>query len=129
CDVVTFAAFRDISFHGCYVETTATYPGGTPLFLKLEANGLQVRAKGVVRVNYPFLGMGIALTEMAEDDRGRLKQLLRMISRPALVMVAPQLPPEPLQPMALIANAPAAVLALAEFFEKRPMLFRDEFLR
>src|SRR5437588_6214320 len=68
-DVRTYAAFTDISFHGCYVEATATYPVGTALDLKLEANGFEVRARGTVRVIYPFLGMGIALTEMTEDNR------------------------------------------------------------
>src|SRR5437899_2797159 len=33
CDVRTWATFTDVSLHGCYVETHATYPVGTPLHL------------------------------------------------------------------------------------------------
>jgi len=128
-DVHTWATFRDISFHGCYVEATATYPVGTVLDLKLEANGFQVRAKGIVRVTYPFLGMGIALTEMGEDDRARLKELLRTISRPSFVMGAPLFASRPLEPVPLISDPAAALRALVEFFEKRQTLPREEFLR
>ncbi len=128
-DVPTWAAFKDISLHGCYVEATATYPVGTVLDLKLEANGFQVRSKGTVRVCYPFLGMGIALTEMADDDRAQLKQLLRTISRPALVMGAPLLATGLLEPMPLIADPTAALRALVEFFEKHQTLPREDFVR
>jgi hypothetical protein len=41
-DVRTWATFRDVSLHGCYVEAQATYPVGTPLRMKLEANGFRV---------------------------------------------------------------------------------------
>ena len=128
-DVHTWAAFTDISLHGCYVEATATYPVGTVLDLKLEANGIQVRTKGTVRACYPFLGMGIALTEMAEEDRARLKDLLRTISRPAVVMGSSLLASGPLEPVPLISDSPAALRALVEFFEKSQTLSRQEFLR
>lgn len=128
-DVRTWAAFKDISLHGCYVEATATYPVGTLLDMKLEANGLQVRTSGTVRVTYPFLGMGIAFTEMAEQDRTRLKELLRTVMRPAVVMGPSLLSSGPLEPVPLITDPNAAMGALAEFFEKHQTLFRDEFLR
>jgi hypothetical protein len=127
-DVHTWATFKDISFHGCYVEATATYPVGTVLDLKLEANGFQVCSKGTVRVCYPFLGMGIALAEMADDDRARLKELLRTISRPAIVMSAPALASGPLESIPPIADPAAALRALVEFFEKHQTLPREEFL-
>jgi hypothetical protein len=128
-EVHTWASFKDVSLHGCYVEATATYPVGTVLHLKLEANGFQVLAKGVVRVTYPFLGMGIALTEMTDDDRTRLKELLRTISRPAIVMGAAPLAPVLVEPAPLIADPTAALRALLEFFEKHQILPREEFLR
>ncbi len=128
-DVHTWATFKDISLHGCYVEATATYPVGTVLDLKLEANGFHVYSKGTVRVCYPFLGMGIALTEMADDDRARLKELLRTISRPAVVMSSPALASGPLEPMPPIADPAAALRALVEFFEKHQTLPRQEFVR
>jgi PilZ domain len=128
-DVRTWASFKDISLHGCYVEATATYPVGTLLDLKLEANGFQVQTRGTVRVMYPFLGMGIAFTEMAEDDRTRLRELLRTIVRPTIVMAAPPLAAASLEAVPVISDPNAAMRALIEFFEKRPILPRDEFLR
>ena len=128
-DVRTYAGFKDISFHGCYVEATATHPVGTVLNLKLEANGFEVLARGIVRVNYPALGMGIALTEMTEDDRTRLRQLLRTISRKAIVMGAPLLASGPIEPVPLLTDPSAALRAVVEFFEKRQSLPREEFLR
>jgi hypothetical protein len=60
CDAHTWETFTDISLHGCYVEAQATYPVGTVLQIKLEANGVKVEITGNVRVSYPYLGMGIA---------------------------------------------------------------------
>src|SRR2546423_12062368 len=59
CDVRTWATFTDIGLHGCYVDGQATYPAGTILNMKLEASGIRVETRGNVRVNYPYLGMGI----------------------------------------------------------------------
>jgi PilZ domain-containing protein len=72
-DVQTWARFTDISIHGCYVEAQATYPVGTVLHMKLEANGAPVDNKGTVRVSYPYLGMGIAFTDVSEETRERRK--------------------------------------------------------
>lgn len=133
CDVRTWATFTDVSLHGCYVEAQATYPVGTILHMKLEANGLRVEAKGNVRVSYPYLGMGIAFAEMSEEDRGRLKELLGTISRPAVIMgpgIVSSLPTcGPLDAVPLISDPGAAIQALVEFFESRHMLMRDDFLR
>ena len=80
-DVRTWATFQDVSLHGCYMEVQATYRVGTILQMKLDANGVQVETKGVVRVNYPYLGMGIAFREMSEPSVARLRELLSKISR------------------------------------------------
>jgi hypothetical protein len=71
------------------VEATSTYPAGTLLHTKLEANGFKVYAKGCVRVSYPYLGMGIAFTEVSEEDRSRLREQLRSISQPSVMDRAP----------------------------------------
>ena len=128
-DVRTWASFKDISLHGCYVEAMATYPVGTTLHLKLEANGLQVLAKGIVRVTYPLLGMGIALTEMAEEELERLKQLLGTMSRPAIVIASPNAGSGATEQTPVIADPTAALRAIVEFFDKRSMLPREDFLR
>lgn len=132
CDVRTWATFTDVSLHGCYVEAQATYPVGTSLQMKLEANGICVNTKGCVRVSYPYLGMGIAFVDTTEEERTNLKELLGTISRPSIVMgpgVAPAIPAStPLDAVPLITNPSAAVQALVEFFETRHMLTREEFL-
>src|ERR1700693_4768155 len=80
-DVRTWATFSDVSLHGCYVEAQATYPVGTVLHMKLEEE-----SKGTVRVPYPSLGMGIAFRKMSEENVSRLRDLLKKISRPAIIM-------------------------------------------
>jgi len=86
CDVRTWATFTDISLYGCYIEAQATFPAGTVLNLKLEANGIRVETRGNVRVNYPYLGMGIAFVGMTEENVARLRQILASVSRGCVVM-------------------------------------------
>jgi len=133
CEVRTWASFTDISLHGCYVEAQATYPAGTALEMKLEANGFKVETTGTVRVNYPYLGMGIAFSEMSEENRAVLRELLGSIARPSVIMgpgVVSALPtPGPLGAVPLLSNPQAAIQALTDFFESRQMLTREDFLR
>jgi len=133
CEVRTWASFSDISLHGCYVEAQATYPAGTLLRMKLDANGVRVETKGNVRVSYPYLGMGIAFIEMSDESRALLRELLAKVSRPAMIMgpgIASSLPSStPLQEMPTITDPAAALQALREFFESRQMLMRDDFVR
>ena len=131
-DIRTWASFNDVSLHGCYVKAQATYPVGTILHMKLEANGVRVEGKGDVRVNYPHLGMGIAFKEMSEENVARLRELLSKISRPAIIMgpgIASSLPSTGPLDVPVIANPTAALEALTEFFENRQMLMREDFLR
>jgi hypothetical protein len=132
-DLRTWATFSDISLHGCYVEATATADVGTVLQIRLEANGFRIETRGCVRVSYPSLGMGIAFTEMSEENRTHLRELLATISRPS-VIVGPGLPSSqpvsgPLKTVPLISDPGAAVRALVEYFENRQMLTQEEFLR
>ena len=131
-DIRTWASCTDVSLHGCYVEAQATYPVGTILQMKVEANGVKVETKGNVRVNYPHLGMGIAFQDMSEENRLRLKELLGTVSRPMTIMgpgIAAALPTtSPLDAVPVISDPGAAVQALITFFETRHMLTRDDFL-
>jgi hypothetical protein len=133
-DVRTWATFSDISLHGCYLEAQATYPSGTILHMKLEANGIVVESKGNVRVTYPYLGMGIAFQGMSEENQALLRRLLATISHPCVIMgpgIASSLPSisTPLEAMPTITNPQAAIQDLVEFFESRQMLMREDFLR
>lgn len=133
-DVRTWATFTDISLHGCYLEAQATYPSGTLLHLKLEANGIVVETKGDVRVTYPYLGMGIAFEGMSDENQARLRRLLATISHPCVIMgpgIASSIPSinNPLEAVPAIKNPQAAIQDLLEFFASRQMLMREDFLR
>src|SRR5882672_1297358 len=84
--VATWATFADISMHGCYVETAAPMRVGVVLALKLEAGGFRVEATAEVRVAYPGLGMGISFTSVSDEDRARLRELVRSISPPSVIV-------------------------------------------
>ncbi len=131
--VSTWAAFTDISLHGCYVEAACTYPMGSTLSLSIEVNGFRVEARGEVRVNYPNLGMGIFFTTMSDEDRERLRELLRSLSRPSVILGAGSLNrnslPLPGGPTTGITDPRAAMQAMVNFFANRQILSREEFMR
>lgn len=132
-DVRTWVSFTDVSLHGCYVEAQATYPAGTILHMKLEANGIRVETKGKVVVNYPYLGMGISFEDMSEENRAHLKRLLATLSHRCIIMgpgIASSLPANgPMAEIPVVSDPAAAIQALVEFFESRQVLMREDFLR
>jgi len=78
--VRTWATVSDLSRNGCYVEMQATYPVGTTFSLVVETKGIRFQGRGVVRVSYPFLGMGIEFTEVLPAEQARLDELLLMLA-------------------------------------------------
>jgi hypothetical protein len=131
--VTTWTNFTDIGLYGCYVEAAATHRVGVVLGLKLEANGFRVEATGEVSAAYPNLGMGISFTKMTEENREHLRELVRSISRPSVILGAGDAMPAPstLRPEGSpqVANPGAALQAMVNFFEDRHMMGREEFLR
>jgi PilZ domain len=130
--VRTWATFSDISLHGCYVEAQATYPVGSLLHMKLDANGIRVESHGIVRVSYPYLAMGIAFADMTPQSTAELRRLLASVSRPNLIMgagTASSLPSAAREAAPAVNDSVAALQALIEFFESRQVLMRDDFLR
>jgi hypothetical protein len=100
----------------------------------IEVNGFRVEAAGEVRVAYPGLGMGISFTKMSEEDRERLRGLVRSLSQPSVIMsprphkrLASTSPP--VTPAPAVANPTAALQAISKFFEERHVMGREEFLR
>lgn len=130
--IATWATFSDISLHGCYVETAAAYAVGSALALRIEVNGFRVEAAGEVRVAYPGLGMGISFTKIADEDRERLRGLVRSLSQPSVIMAARAVEhrstPQPNAVQAVV-NPGAALQAITKFFEDRHVMGREEFLR
>jgi hypothetical protein len=115
--------------HGCYVEAATVYPPDTVVMLKIEAQNLRIQAEGSVRVSYPGLGMGVAFTRIAEDDRTRLKEMLRNIALPSVIMGTTASTSNPSDPVPNIPDPAAALRALIGFFDGRQMLTRGEFVR
>ena len=94
---------------------------------------MRLETKGSVRVNYPYLGMGLAFADITAENHARLRELLDTITRPTVLMgpgMASSLPAgSPLDSVPLITDPKAALQALTEFFESRQMLMREDFLR
>jgi hypothetical protein len=131
--VATWATFTDISLHGCYVEGMSSFCVGAQLALTIEVNGFRVESSGEVRVVYPNLGMGICFTAISEPDRERLRELLRSLSRPSVILgqranVSAAPVPQP-DAVSAIANPAAALKAVIKFFDERHILSREEFFR
>jgi hypothetical protein len=101
--------------------------------MKLEAKGVRLETQGNVRVSYPYLGMGIAFVEMSDENQSWVRELLATITRPTVIMgpgIASCFPAgAPLSALPTITNPQAALDALAEFFESRQMLMREDFPR
>ncbi|MFZ0816836.1 MAG: PilZ domain-containing protein [Candidatus Sulfotelmatobacter sp.] len=131
--VSTWATFTDISLHGCYVEASATYRIGTAIALKIDVNGFRVETRGEVRVAYPGLGMGIFFTTMSDEDRERLRELLKSLSQPSVILSGGIPTPAPkvsrADSLATIKDPRAVVQAMVNFFEDRQILSREEFFR
>ena len=122
-EIRTYAKMTDVSLAGCYVEMTSTSPPGTVLSLVVEAQGIRFRVKGEVRTSDPCLGMGIAFTEISSTDLGYLHKLLLELS--AATTTREQNP-------VIVLNGKideaAALQAIADAFDKKSFLTRDEFL-
>jgi hypothetical protein len=131
--VATWATFSDISLHGCYVEAASCYPVGSSLTLTIEVNSFRVEVIGEVRITYPGLGMGISFTQVSDEYRARLRELIRSISQPSVIMGArPALECGPVSPsvaLPALPNPTAALQAIQKFFEDRHVMGREEFLR
>jgi hypothetical protein len=128
--VATWATFTDISQHGCYVEAMSGFRVATELSMRIEVNGYSVECNGEVRVVYPGLGMGITFTIMAEEQRERLRDLLRSLTRPSGILgnrlQEPKATPEP---ASTLTNPEGFLQAITNFFKERQMLSREEFER
>ncbi len=122
-EIRTYAKMTDVSLAGCYVEMTSTSPPGTLLNLVVEARDIRFRVKGEVRTSDPCLGMGIAFTEISSTDLGYLHRLLHELSAATTTREQNSVT----IPIGKI-DAASALQTIAESFEKKSFLTRDEFL-
>jgi CheY-like chemotaxis protein len=66
----------DISPGGCYLETTETFPVGTPLEIVVRTETLKLRIKGKVLSTHPGYGMGVEFTLRTDEHRKQVQQLI-----------------------------------------------------
>jgi hypothetical protein len=128
-DVRTWATITDLSRSGCYVEAQATSPVDTPVNMVIEVVGIRAQVKGLVRVSYPFLGMGIAFTDISGPDQALLDEILLRLASTVSVPVNPP-DAKPATPAALdlsTVNAAATLVAVAGFFQAHATLTREQF--
>jgi c-di-GMP-binding flagellar brake protein YcgR len=72
----------DLSIGGLYVEMMFTLEVGTKLKIVLWINDIKVSTGGVVVTRDLQVGNGIDFTDMAPEDRVRLKQFLAVAGNP-----------------------------------------------
>lgn len=128
-NVRMWGTLTDISLRGCYVEMSTTFPVDTRVELVLDAMGIRFRARGTVRISYPFLGMGILLTEIAPDQKVLLEQLLSTLAN-ATTLPNPEVTPGSSAAETFVAADPIPLLnELKRFFDSQATLSREEFFR
>ena len=127
-DIRTWATITDLSRGGCYVEMQATSPRETPVNMVIDVKGVRAQVKGIVRVCYPFLGMGIAFTEVSGENMARLEDIL---ARLAGQVVTPARRTSDRESVGVdvshVRDACKALEAVAVFFQTNPALTREEF--
>lgn len=126
--VRTWATVTDLSRGGCYLEMQATFPAETNLSMVIEVRGIRFRAKGMVRICYPFLGMGMVFTEIPATDQARLNELLLLLasSMERLSGSSGSIPSG--SAVAKVRDPADALAALTAHFRDCDTLTRKEFL-
>ena len=72
----TRCTLTDISPGGCYLETTETFPVGTPLEVVVRTEDLKLQILGKVQSTNRGFGMGVKFTLRTEDQRRQVEQLI-----------------------------------------------------
>jgi len=124
-EIRSWATITDISRSGCYVEMQATFPQDTAMNMVIDVNGIRARVKGLVQVSYPFLGMGIAFTEITPEEDSRLEELLLTL---AGGFAAPILTHPGTAVTSSVLKDPLLILQkLTAFYQVNSVLTREQF--
>ena len=126
-DVPMWGTVTDVSLHGCYVEMNTTFPVGAKVGLVLKSFGIRIETPGTVRASYPLLGMGICFAEIEPAEQLHLKQLLAALSGRGAVANGISAEEKSVKDTLASADPRAFIDGIAEFFQKKQMLSRDEF--
>jgi len=128
-DVRMWGTLMDVSLHGCYVEMPSTFPVNTRVSLTIEALGVRVHGQAIVRVSYPFLGMGVCFSEI--ETRRQLEQLLAALSGQSSIPNSASTATSVAQSIPSLADVDSKTMLdeLAQFFRSDHLLSREEFYR
>ncbi len=124
-----WGTLTDISLHGCYVEMHTTFPVGTKVNLILKSFGIRIQVPGMVRVTYPFMGMGIGFTKIEPGQQEQLKQLLDALSGRGTVPTAASAPENVTKDILATVDTRALLSGIWDYFDKHQWLSREEFLQ
>jgi hypothetical protein len=119
----------DISMRGSYVEMSSTLPVDSKVSLVLDISGIRIRAKGIVRISYPGLGMGVLLTEVLADQREFLDQLLATLAEANAVTTSEEHQEKAATETLAGVDTVVLVNELRRFFTGKSVLSREEFIR
>ncbi len=74
-------SLSDIGTGGCYIETTAPFPAGTPVKIFVRAQNVKLRAQGVVQAMHPGCGMAVRFNLKTAEEHDQVQQLLLLLSQ------------------------------------------------
>ena len=80
-NIPQWTTLQDLSFGGCYVETTAPLAVFSRVEITLHVAETKIEAQGTVTVKHPLVGMGIQFTELSPMNRERLRQVISRIEQ------------------------------------------------
>ncbi len=132
-DVCMWGTLTNVSLHGCYVEMDTSFPVGTKVDLVLKSFGIRVQAPGLVcasgtvRAQYPSVGMGIGFADLEPAQQLQLKQLLDALATGSVAAETGAAQENNMKGILASADPRALLDEIAEFFQKRHVLYRDEF--
>ena len=83
----------DLSLGACYLETGSPFPVNTRIILSMKVAGVEFRARGVVMVMHPDVGMGVEFIQTTEAQREQLVKFINVLTNSRSVL--PELLVEP----------------------------------
>jgi len=122
-----WGTLTDVSLHGCYVEMNTTFPVDTRVDLVLKSFGIRIQASGTVRAAYPFVGMGIRFAELDATEKVQLKRLLAALAGRSAASNGGPAEENSMKETLKAADPRAFLDEIAAFFQKSPLLSREEF--
>ena len=75
-----WARIADLSLGGCYLELIFTMPRLSPVELIVTLNERRFAAKGTVVTSHPGIGVGVRFTDIGNESRSVVTELLRELT-------------------------------------------------